>query len=493
MNVDETVLVLRENGVEFDGKFAQMGLTGYPSDGCQILAEECLALVGKYCRAGVNGGFNKSMRDAIKELTRLCVQLSEKKAEKKLAKYEAARDKIAEEVKLTTKGENFMSIKAVVYKYLDTSEKACEVIKKLGTAPDRDDILVQSAEKLREIRAVLEEALDDSSQDAAALAEQLIGCLVRWRNDVSSSMYSKRSVGYIEDALGYARKWKELRASVKQGVFSRDKSAKKIPEYVPDAIDRIAESDRIKERIIIFRRNLKKFDDDLELRYGVTGDREALRENTERIEELKAEKSRIADAVRNGETDKVDAMYRCRDQIDPEIADLEEENKRLSAQIAEKEQMRRAFRKQDRFLNGINDFILGYEQHPAVLYTLGAAIDFNKMNNVMIGLANADELEHIVDLKLVERNMTDRTRSQLKQFIHTVDDALHEYDEEHRTHTTGETVRDDREQRRAEQERRDREADAYFAQLDGGTDGSGAETEGDLLSPRRVTLSDDDK
>lgn len=387
-----------------------------------------------------------------------------------------------------------MSIKAVVYRYLDTSEKACEVIKKMGMAPDRDYILDQSAEKLHEIRAVLEEALDDSSQEASTLAEQLIGCLIRWRNDVSSSMYSEANIGDIEKALGYARKWKELRASVKQGgIFSRDKSAKKIPEYVPDAIDRIAESDRIKDRIMIFRRNLRKFDGDLELRYGVTEDRESLRENTERVEELKAEKRSIADAVRNGEMDKVDAMYRCRDQIDPEIADLEEDNKRLSAQIAEKLQMRRAFKKQDRFLNGINDFILSYEQHPAVLYTLGAAIDFNKMNNVMIGLASADELEHIVDLKLVERNMTDRTRSQLTQFIHTVDDALHEYDEEHRTHTTRETVRDDREQRRAEQEQRDREADAYFAQLDGGADGSGAETEEDILSPRRVTLSDDDK
>ena len=49
--------VCKTNGVAISGKLSGVGVTGYASDGCQVLAESCVDKMEEYCRYGVNYGF----------------------------------------------------------------------------------------------------------------------------------------------------------------------------------------------------------------------------------------------------------------------------------------------------------------------------------------------------------------------------------------------------------------------------------------------------
>jgi len=491
MTAREILDICTKNGVGVTGKLEDMGVTGYASDGCQELAESCLKRMEEYVRYGVNYGFS-GVKEALEDLGSLIVKLSDKKAEKKLAKYEDEKRKIEAEVKLPKQGEP-MEIKEEVFKYIETCLAACEVIEGMNMAEDRVKVLKKSRSKFQELKTKIENAIDGSSKDAAEKAGQIIHEIRRWRNDAAILMHSETSLSYLDNALKIADEWGQLSLSVRTGgLFSRDRTAKEkdIVRYEKDAIDRIAASIHVRDKIEIFGENLKAYRKSVGERYDTTELLEKQKEYREQIEALERERAEIFQKQRNGEMDKVDALRRCRDEIDPDLEDLRADVKRLSSEISEKNAMQRDYSRVYRKLTAINDFIMSYRNDPAMLFTLGVAMDFNKLNNVMRGLSSPDEINHVIDLELANRYVDNRVREQFTALRVSLEEAEKEMNDS----MLGKKLGVSPEKARAEEERlrrkEEEDADRYFANLAPEPE---EKPEEETTRVRYSPLSDDDK
>lgn len=480
------------NGVALSGKLANVGVTGYASDGCQLFAEGCVDTMEEYCRYGVNHGF-AGVADAIEALSKLAVSMTDKKADKKLAKAEESKRRIEAEVKLTHKGDT-MEIKEQVYKYIDTSAEACDVVAGLDIAKSRAGILKKSKAKLAELRSIVEDALDGSTEKAAECAGKVIYQVRLWRRDTANSMHSEASLVYLDKAIEEAKAWSKLSESVKSGgLFARDKRAKedKIVKYVPDAVSRIADSVRVKNNIEIFHENLEAYKRTAEERYGTASRQEKKKEYQAQIDALEQEKKQITAAQRNGEMDLEEALVRCRDEIDPELRDLREEVAAITSEITQRNAMRREYDYVYRKLETINDFIMSYRNDPGMLVTLGMSMDFNKLNNVMRGLASSDEINHVIDLEMANKLTSAQAREAVAALRESISEAGKEFRATHgNKQGTGVRTQAEEEERRAQIKR---EADEYFKNEASKEEESAKESQTATEKVKYVAFSDEDK
>ncbi len=484
--------VCKTNGVAISGKLSGVGVTGYASDGCQVLAESCVDKMEEYCRYGVNYGFG-GVSEPIEALSKLAVSMTDKKADKKLAKAEESLRKIEAEVKLGHKGET-MEIKEEVYKYIDTSSEACDVLAGLDIAKSRAGVLKKSKAKLAELRAIIEDAFDGSGEKAAESAGKVIYQIRLWRRDAANSMHSETSLAYLDKAIEEAKSWSKLTASVKGGgLFARDKRAKadKIVKYTPDAVSRIAESVRIKNNIEIFHENLAAYKLTAEERYGTASRQEKKQNYLAQIEELEKEKKQITAAQRNGEMDLEEALIRCRDEIDPELRDLRDEVAAINSEITQRNAMRREYDYVYRKLDTINEFIMSYHNDPGMLVTLGMSMDFNKLNNVMRGLANADEINHVIDLEMANKLTSAQAREAVANLRASITEAGKEM-REMMGSKAGVMAGRTQEEEKRRQEQIKKEADAYFKNEENKAE-EAAKEEVKEEKVKYVAFSDDDK
>ena len=92
--IERIAETLRANKVDFDEDFLDLDARGYASDACQEFSEQIVGDLEALAERGVNEGFGAKERDAIADLIKLALRLSDKKAPARLAKFSEQREKI---------------------------------------------------------------------------------------------------------------------------------------------------------------------------------------------------------------------------------------------------------------------------------------------------------------------------------------------------------------------------------------------------------------
>ena len=144
-----------------------------------------------------------------------------------------------------------------------------------------------------------------------------------------------------------------------------------------------------------------------------------------------------------------------------------------------------------RKLDTINEFIMSYHNDPGMLVTLGMSMDFNKLNNVMRGLANADEINHVIDLEMANKLTSAQAREAVANLRASITEAGKEM-REMMGSKAGVMAGRTQEEEKRRQEQIKKEADAYFKNEENKAE-EAAKEEVKEEKVKYVAFSDDDK
>lgn len=382
------IQVMNENKIGYNRDILRMGSSGYPNDACQDLAEECLELMAEYCRAGINGGFNGSIKDSLDALSDICAQMSNRKkdrdADKRREACEKKKNEIVRDIKLPEIEE--VPIKDLVYQYIDRSMQAISGLIKKN--PAQAEILRSSEKKLIQLRTSIEKAVDGSSKDAYGKAEKIIEHIQAWRDAAAASGCTNATLGELDEAVGIAHEWNKLMKPVK-GSSRADGDTF---TYKEDDIDKIAKSAELKERMDNLRARINTARSQLDVRYNVTNleaRRTSIRENIAKIE---ARREEAVESYKIGViTD--DDLIDISEDLDEQLEDLRADLSDVNANISMKEQGRRNQEGTIDEVEKICDEIDSYETEPAIYSTLADNVSFESVDAIVGGVASAEQIQ----------------------------------------------------------------------------------------------------
>ena len=484
--------ILDRNGIKYNRNLGLMGESGYPNDECQQLAEDCLELISDYCRVGVNTGFTGAIKDAIDELSDICVQLSGRKADKVADKtYEKctkAKQDVERRAQITDDCKDTV-IKSRVLEYIDTSMRACDVLSTIN--PDQNEILGESSEVLGKLKAKVKAAYDGSSKTALGYAKQIIDAIEKWQGRASREMCTSADIRLLESAVELAGKWNEEYASVKQGAF-RDHTAPKsdIPPAIGGDIVKIVKSAEIKENLDTFYKSLENARRRNERKYDITKQKERIAEKRAEMAQLNARTAEIKKLVRNGELDEDEGFTEYEDEIEPRIEELQDQIDDLEQVLVDK---RKSAADDAAILDHIEmqcDAVRDCEDNPAMFYELGYDMPFEEINRIMNSEGTDEDMAKLNTIalkiefsrkrKAEQRARMKESRNEVRQFTKN-----HLKTEEARRHAVAKTEEDIK-----REEARKKRRSAFFS--------DGAEPEEEKEEAKReertdFRLTDEDK
>lgn len=420
--------ILDRNGIKYNRGLGLMGESGYPNDECQQLAEECLERIADYCRVGVNTGFTGAVKDAIDELSDICVQLSGRKADKVADKtYEKcakAKQDIERRAQITDDCKDTV-IKSRVIEYIDTSMRACDV---LGTVnPNQNEILGECREVFGKLKTKVEGIYDGSSKTALGYAKEIIDTIEKWQGRASREMCTSADVHRLEEAVDLAGKWSEEYASVKQGAF-RDHTAPAtdIPAPIGGDIVKIVKSAEIKENLDTFYKTLENARRRNERKYDITKQKDRIAEKRAEMAALNARTAEIKKLVRNGELDEDEGFTEYEDEIEPRIDELQDQIDELEQVLVDK---RKSAADDAAILDHIEmqcDAVRDCEDNPAMFYELGYDMPFEEINRIMNSEGTDEDMAKLntISLKIEysrkrkaeQRARMKESRNEVRQF-----------------------------------------------------------------------------
>ena len=394
--IERIAAALDANGVGYDPDFYELDARGYASDACQSFSEEIIGdLEDLTARCIGSGGVGSREKEAIADLIKLALKLSDRKAPDKLAKYAETKKKILAGAETPARREAGMSIKEEAMKYITSSIKGAEVVSAMNIGEGQKALFARSAEILKETEETVKEVWDDSSISAADVAGEMVDLIIRWRKKLSVYMCDSVAVSDLEAALEKAKAWKALNvAPKKRNIAKEDYIKEKVGYSSPNDVERIIDSVGRKEGLCVFVDALKRFDEETERRFGtqaLEAERDALHaEKEEKTNEVKS----LSVQYRNGEISAELSLSKIK-RLQRELEDCEERIEEVEGEIAEKDEgrsdrdgIRREFQK-------LSDRILEFENDPAMFTTLSKNIDLVELSGVLLGRKSAEELKDV--------------------------------------------------------------------------------------------------
>lgn len=213
----EIATALEKNGIRYNKDFARMDSEAPASEECHTFIGEMLEYLSKLVEHGVNNGFTSETKDAIRDITEMCLDLRmrNKNALKKLPAFKTSFEKIR--VKLDLDNKNGLALRETVVKHLSSEIEGLEYLKsqlesnKYIEDADRKRRMARRDKqiaRLKSILAAVQSVRDNISEDARALADQIIDKLC----EASTMIVNETDMGPEVDALydeatELAKKW----------------------------------------------------------------------------------------------------------------------------------------------------------------------------------------------------------------------------------------------------------------------------------------------
>lgn len=470
MTAKEIAEILAANGVDMERGFADIDSLSFASPECRELSDEILEYMGTLTEHGLNNGFNRSMENVIYDLTKVCMSLTTRntKAVKNLPKY---RDTFVEDkgyVTLSAKGPD-LHIKENVIKHIDMELDALDYLKKRIEVSEHYSESAKAlrltekekeTEKLKEIKAVIETAIDNCSTEAASLADSILDDVIDAAEIISANQDNDKVFAFYESALEKAKKW----ASRRKAVGKREMAKKEgVPQFNADA-DRLAivtMSMDIERNALRFRDNLEAFKRASE-KYDNYAQYEAqIKENQAEIDKLKKQITGSIFAVKSGTMSKTE-FARLTQRAEREIERRQHKIDELDARIDERFDAGMINEDMLAKMERIDEELARYEDNRVMLYFIGKGVNFVTLTKLMNGEPiSEEEWKNVVTmqtrLSTVPQEMQVNLQSAFDR-INNIDNIVRaSHADKKRVTQSGMT--------NAERQKREAEENAYFEKM----------------------------
>ena len=374
-----------------------------------------------------------------------------------------------------------VDIRAEVLMYIEAYEKGARTMLGVRMAEKRKPILEESVIRFGGLRRALDEVVDISSPTALEHAQIIVEQLKKWSADTTISMHTAETNLYLDKALREAERWAEEQVVATGRFLKRPKVADDISavEFRIDDMTRIGESAVYLNKMHNFKENLSDYREAVETgRYNYADEESSLKEVRTQIERKEAEKQDLIVACKRGELDR-HTLYVEAKELDADIADFSNEATELEKSISVKKIMLRTYERVFRKLDRLCKMIVSYENEPVMMTYLAKMVDFERINRVMRGVGSEEDVEHLLDIRMVQQDITDNAREQMER----IGAELRRINEEPVRAQSVEKV---------EKEKVSREEEEYLAQL------LGEDTAEEAAAPaehteNRYILSDEEK
>ena len=432
MDVKNIINCFQTNGISYPPEFSTV-----EKDGCIKVYEgiynKNLEKIDALVRYGSNNGFSNDLKNTITKLTKLTVKICQEKKAKKHEKY------ISESEKIYIEGEKCMKDKSVQFDmvakvnlHIDKYISGMEVLISMDVAEDRKPVLVKGIDKCKELKKILADVMNNSTQSALDQAKSIILELQEWSVVVANKMHDDSDLIYLDKAIEVAKQWKDNREVVKTGMFVKNNKVEDISalDFYEDNLSMIGKSNVVLREIDIFKNNLAEYKE-MAIGNGVEDLKEKLQAKKDEKAKFEAEKNELVVKFQNGEISKMDLYQECVD-IDQQVNDIKEDIEDLKFEIENKKDSSRFTSKVVSILESLNNQVLEYKADPIYLALLGEELDFNKLTQVMRGAGTDADIEYVLGVQRILDRVKDRRRKMDVIFVEETARKLNARHEKHR-------------------------------------------------------------
>lgn len=347
-----------------------------------------------------------------------------------------------------------LMIKKELIKLLDSSLNGIEILK-LNTyseelRPDRYAVLTDSENVLKDIKEFIMLAPDGKSASAKEFAIRIANKLYDWRTAVSNGQINANKIEILNDAKKVANEWSEKKISA----FSRNVKPNERLLF-KDGINDNFEAIIKREKNIIdyktFRNSLKEAKEDLDGQsVNVETHNEKIRENEREKAKIKQQKEEIENRNRALQLEASSPIKPPRERIVEIVRIIEANNKNIARynmeidnctkniikwtnskkKVEDNIRNRRWLIESLEFAVQVVDFYLG-DANAKTFVSLSNLLDYNSMNEVAIGIADApvvnnvkNAIEKLRRIATITEEGTVELNTDINTLINEIDDDL---------------------------------------------------------------------
>lgn len=411
----------------------------------EILAEQIADDMLKICDAGVNSGFNGSMKSAINKLSGLIVDLTKVRENDRKAYEKCAdqRDKILRSLELRgEEQDDSTGVKGSIKKYIQTSVKAIDTLISLNAEGNEYCTIdarqiqrfAESKEKFLKLLEALSKIADVSSKDAVAYSNSIVKNILDWREDFSVRMCTADTVAKLDECLDLAEKWAQ---NVK--IVSKRERAKgsEFIAYVNDDVGSLSECTGTLETLQVFKDRMD------ETAAEIAEDKKGLKEYDDELAEVKnalialeGEKKQIAIDYKNtGDLNKANAAA---SELAKRKKELEAKYREISAAIKSKKGQSVDIAAKEKIylkLKTVYDKVMQYKKDPAMLCIITNGVNFTALAKMFRGAFDQQTVEAALkDIVRINATVNELKGSRvqlaqrLTEVVNIVDSVLVDYE-----------------------------------------------------------------
>ena len=415
--VDRAVEVMRANKLHYNKNFPKIYSIGHNDDAMEYLCGEILDEIDKILVAGVNHGFNASMKKCLAELTNVAQKTcSDGFVKVKIEGLYSKKNSCLAALSMPADAGG-ADLRENVKSYVASAKKGMNVLKNDSFNRTRAELGYEtSCEKLLDdIAKSAEYVIDFSSIEAAEKYNNIITKLRIWRTSVarSNGFYDSNAVSPLRDVLREIRAWGELcRTPAK-----RADTAEIFP--VPeDDLTHVIDSENTRQSILMF---LGRCDDYVYAVYEMsnTGVGERVREIRADLADTRNEQQKLENDRNRGRISQHDYEYHAK-RLQNAIDAMEFDLSRVQLDDISRRELQLRREMISRIEQPIRSSYNHVKNNRIHVHNLFSGMDFSRIIALLNNNLNAREMEDgIADIQntLVARGFIDRQGNVLLENI----------------------------------------------------------------------------
>jgi len=415
--VDRAVEVMRANKLHYNKNFPKIYSIGHNDDAMEYLCSDILAEIDKILVAGVNHGFNASMKKSLIELTNIAQKTcSDGFVKAKIDGLYSKKNACLSALVMPTVSDD-TDLRENVKAYIASAKKGMEVLKNDSFNRTRAELGYEtSCEKLLDDIAKSADAIIDFSSPAAAEKyNNIITKMRTWRTSVarSNGFYDANAVSPLRDVLKETRAWGELCRTPLKRV-----DASEIFPVPEDDLSHVIDSETTRQSILMF---LGRCDDYVYAVYEMsnTGVAEKVREIRASLADARNEQQKLENDRNRGRIAQHDYEYYAR-RIQNDIDNMERDLSRIQLDDVSRRELQLRSEMISRIEQPIRSSYNHVKNNRIHVHSLFSGMDFSRIIALLNNNLNAREMEDgIADIQntLVARGFIDRQGNLLLENI----------------------------------------------------------------------------
>ncbi len=392
--------ILDENKVKYPKKFKNIEINGYDSNRCERFADEIRESIERLLAKGINNGFDSNIKNAIYELADMAGDMSKYNIVLKLDDMQNKKQQITKKFRLD-KGEDSMAD-------INNSIFGANMLIAGDISDYNKSILMNSVEMLEELRFIVEDTMDNSSEEAAHRAKYVYGdptyALCAWRESVARGMIYDGLNKHLDEARVEAIKWTELTKEVSKRKRAKEENIK---IYTDDMFSKMVKRDEVKEKGDAFFAKLNTFEKQFEIQRDTY---DKVSEINGDIEEIQGKIAALIDKMDSGEMLEEEALLQIEMlEEDEELKKTERETYRASLKmiagtISGMKRLLTQFKRLELIFN------MYQRVEPNMFYAMFSNIDFNTFLDVLsYGASETQIITALSYYEIVMENVQEQT------------------------------------------------------------------------------------